>query len=469
METGGYRFHCPSLLREWLQHFLPPDLLGRERSRYVEAEFQLYTFITALLYRFFGEQYWLGKLVSLAFSVLAWLFFYKLAVQVLGEARKAIWALFFLVFSPLYLRYSVAYMPEATVIFFYVAALYFFVLWLKSSSRRYLIIAAISTALAILVKPTSIHIGLLFALLALGEFGVKVLRRWDVWLTVGLALIPGAMWYIHARNLYLTYGNTFGILSGGDSKFGGTEQFFHAQLYTRLVLLDWKWVLGYGYILLFLAGLAMAWKNKQFRLVVLGVIVVGIYYLLVPRYSQQDWGIQYHVYMLPFAALTVALGITWVRDRFKGFAVTLILLFSAIVSMGVTARLFKQMVLSGESPLARCGSSVEAVVPVNDRIIVSTTSYALDNGIPNNYQEPQIFFYSQRYGWSLPAEEHTLEALMRYRRKGASYFVIYSEFMLNSNSSLKEYLAKNSIQVGPGIEKGCAIFAFIQPSEQIQP
>ncbi len=447
----------------------PQIYWGGNGPGYVEAEFQLYTFITALLYRFFGEQYWLGKLVSLAFSVLAWLFFYKLAVQVLGEARKAIWALFFLVFSPLYLRYSIAYMPEATVMFFYIAALYFFVLWLKSPSRRYLILAAISTALAILVKPTSIHIGLLFALLAFGEFGVKILRRWEVWLAAAIALIPGALWYIHARNLYLTYGNTFGILSGGDSKFGGMDQYFHPQLYTRLVLLDWKWVLGYGYILLFLAGLAMAWKNKHFRLVVLGVIVVGIYYLLVPRYSQQEWGIQYHVYMLPFAALAVGLGVTWMSDRFKGITLTAILLISAIISMGVTARLFGQLLSSGESPLAQCGYDVNAVVPADAWIIVSALSYSLDGDVPNNYQEPQIFFYSQRQGWSLPADQHTAEKLIEFRNEGAAYFVIYSEHLLNSSLQLKDYLDKNSIQVGPGIEKGCAIFAFIQPSEQIQP
>lgn len=223
----------------------PQIYWGGSGPGYVETEFQLFPFITSILYSFFGEQYWLGKLVSLVFSILAWFFFYKLAEQVLGDARKTLWALFFLVFSPLCLRYGVAFMPEATVMFFYIAALYFFVVWLKSSSRRYLMLASISTALAILVKPTSIHIGLLFALLAFGEFGLKILERWEVWLAAAIALIPGAMWYVHARDLYLTYGNTFGILSGGDSKFGNIEQFFHAQLYTRLILLDWKWVLGY--------------------------------------------------------------------------------------------------------------------------------------------------------------------------------------------------------------------------------
>lgn len=447
----------------------PQIYWGGNSPGYVETEFQLYTFITSIMYYFFGEQYWLGRLVSLGFSTLAWLFFYKLAMQVLGEARQATWALFFLVFSPLYLRYSVAYMPEATVMFFYIAALYFFVTWLKSSNQRHLILASASTALAILVKPTSIHIGFLFALLALGAFGVKVLKRREIWLAMAIALTPGTMWYIHARNLYLAYGNTFGILSGGDSKFGSVEQYLGIHLYTHLVRLDWKWVLGYGYILLFLAGLVMAWSNKRFRLVPLGVIVVGIYYLLVPRYAHEDWGIQYHVYMIPFAALAIGLGVAWVTDSFKGITRTGILLSSVIVSLGITAVVFRQMLLTGEGSLAQCGSSVKEVVPADARIIVSTTSYALDNGIPNNYQEPQIFFYSQRYGWSLPADWHTVEKLVEYRNNGASYFVMYSERLLNSNPLLMDYLDNNSIQIGPGIERGCAIFAFVQQTEQIQP
>ncbi len=449
--------------------FYPQIYWGGNGPGYVEAEFQLFPFITSIFYYFFGEQHWLGKLVSLMFSVLAWFFFYKLAVQVLDETRKALWALFFLVFSPLYLRYSVAFMPEATVMFFYIAALYFFVSWLKSSSRRYLILAALSTALALLVKPTSIHIGLLFALLALSEFGIKVLRRWEVWLAIAVALIPGAAWYIHARNLYLTYGNTFGILSGGDSKFGGVEQFFHANLYVNLIHLDWKWVLGYGYILLFLVGLVVAWKNKQLRLIVLGVFVVGLYYLLVPRYSQQYWGIQYHVYMMPFAALAVGLGVGRTIETIKGTAQTALLGVSVIASLGMALILFLQMLSPGQSVLSQCGTSVKEVTPADALIIVSTTSYTVDDGVPNNYQEPEIFFYSQRHGWSLPADWHTVEKLTEFRNEGASYFVIYSEGLLNSSPQLKDYLDKNSTQIGPGIEKGCAIFAFAQPSEQKQP
>jgi hypothetical protein len=123
------------------------------------------------------------------------------------------------------------------------------------------------------------------------------------------------------------------------------------------------------------------------------------------------------------------------------------------------------MLFSGNDGLYECAGYVKQLVPATERIIVSTTSPAFDNGIPNNYQEPQIFFYSRHYGWSLPADEHNVEKLVEYRTAGASYFVIYSNDLLVSNPNLANYLNENSVQSGPGVDNGCAIYRFSSPPE----
>jgi hypothetical protein len=89
---------------------------------------------------------------------------------------------------------------------------------------------------------------------------------------------------------------------------------------------------------------------------------------------------------------------------------------------------------------------------------VSTTSLSEIDGVSNNYQEPTIFFYSNRYGWSLPANRHTAEMVERYRRAGGRYFVISSVELYNANPELAQYLANNAHQIGPGIEAGCGVF-----------
>ena len=438
--------------------FYPQIFWGGSGPGYVETEFQLYTFLVAILYRFLGESLWLGKLVSLLFSIAAWLIFYLLAEKVLGERRLALWALGFLVFSPLYIRYSVAYMPEAAVMPFYIAALYFFVKWTSTSDRSDLFLAALSTALAILVKPTSILIGLVFLLLGLDRLGRGLFRRWEVYAAAAIALLPGIAWYWHARNLYLTYGNTFGLFSGGDSKFGNLQLWLQPHLYYHLPYLDWKWILGYGAILLFLAGAGIAVKRREFRLIVFGIVSVGLYYWIVARYAHEEWGIQYHVYMLPFAALAVGLGVKWVAGRKWKFMRLNLLGFSTSIFFITSAFFFFEILIAVGNPLAACGNSVRRVVPQGQLIIVSTTSTASEFGVQNNYQEPQIFFYGKRYGWSLPANWHNVEKLTEYRNAGAAFFVIYSKELLDANPALQEYLDQNSIQVGPGIEKGCAIY-----------
>jgi len=438
--------------------FYPQIFWGGNGPGYVETEFQLYPFLVSILYNFLGENYWLGKFVSLLFSVFTWLLFYSLAKRLLGETRTARWALFFLVFSPLSLRYSVAFMPEATVMFFYIATLYFFVTWTKTSRKHHLVLAALCSAFAILVKPTSIHIGLVFALFALSIWGAKILRRWEVWLSTVIAIIPGLLWYWHARNIFLTYGNTFGLLSGGDSKFGNLRSWLGFHLYYHLPYLDLKWILGYGVIFLFLVGAVIALKRKELRLIIFGIVTIGLYYMIVSRYSHEEWGMQYHVYMLPFAALAVGLGASWVFDEYKGFARKGFLGISAGVFASATLILFYHMLFVGTNGLYECAGYVRELVPSNGRIVVSTTSVAVDNGVPNNYQEPQIFFYSKRSGWSLPADRHTPEKLTEYRNLGAGYFVIYSNDLLENNPPLANYLDNNSTQIGPGIDAGCAIY-----------
>jgi 4-amino-4-deoxy-L-arabinose transferase-like glycosyltransferase len=198
--------------------FYPQIDWGGTGPGYVETEFQLYTFLVSLLYTLFGEQLWLGRLVSLIFTLATMIVFSLLAQRILKRPAAG-WALAFFALSPLYIRYSVAYMPEATVLFFYVTALYLFCRWLDRQTRRTLLLAACATGLAILVKPTSIHIVLIFVLMTIHRHGWRTLQRWDIWGGVVLSVLPAVLYFTHARNLYLQYGNTFGLLSGGIANF----------------------------------------------------------------------------------------------------------------------------------------------------------------------------------------------------------------------------------------------------------
>ncbi len=443
---------------------------GGKGPGYVEAEFQLFPFIVSKLYNWFGEQVGLGRLVSLVFTTGAFIFFYLLARRIVAP-KAALWALFFLVVSPLSIRYGVAFMPEATVFFFYIGALYFFDRWLEKETLTLLLTSGVCTAFAILVKPTSIHIGLIFLLLVLIRHRLGVFKCLDLWLFAIVSLLPSILWYLHARNLYLEYGNTFGVISGGDSKLGNFSYWLRPGFYLNLARLDFKWIFAATGIIPFLVGLGIVIRKRQPLLLIFGIIVIPIYYMIVARYAQAEWGIQYHIYALPYAAIAVGLGLEWLFRQIRDKLSIRIIIRSPYILIGIATLIFilistfriyrNELLVPVAQPLAECAKSVAYLVPEDSRIIVGTESVANENGTPNNYQEPNIFFYSHRYGWSLPADWYTPDKVEEFRRDGAAYLIMPDDHIV---AALTDYLQENTTQIGPGVESRCGIYEFKKTS-----
>jgi hypothetical protein len=197
-------------------------------------------------------------------------------------------------------------------------------------------------------------------------------------------------------------------------------------------------------------------RKRTSWLPLFGAITAALYYMAVARYASEVWGIQYHVFFLPFAALGVGIGlseISWSRSLGAALAASAVL-FGALGSAKLYAEFFEPV---GEK-LAVCGRRVAERTPEGALVIVSTTSEANTHGTPNNYQEPHVFFFADRHGWSLASDQHTPEAVESMRREGASYFVAYDEKLLRARPALGAYLDSHAEQVGEGIESGCAIY-----------
>ena len=389
------------------QILYPQIFWGGNGPGYVEAEFQLYPFIVSLLYSLFGEQVWLGRLVSFLFSAVTLVVFYLLAKKVLSQ-REAVWSLILVTLSPILLRYSTEFMPEATMMCFYVGALYFFVKWLDQRRFFASASASVSASLAILVKPPAIHIVLLFALLAIIRFGfLSLLKDWRIWFAIVLCLSPVVLYYVHAHNLFVEYGNSFGVSVGGDSKFGNFSYWSSPEFYSGLMQIEFKWVFGPLGALVFLIGLVQSIK-RRFYLLPLSVITLVIYYLIIARYSGYSRGIQYHIFMAPYAALGFGIGLETLltlKYRQIGNVLAWISIFAIVLW---SARLYAGMLMGAiedRASFTTCAAWVQQIVPAERLIMVSSPVASVDEqGIPNNYQEPMIFFYSQRHGWSLPTD-----------------------------------------------------------------
>src|ERR1044072_3880683 len=177
---------------------------------YAEMEFTLYPALIAGSYEIFGVHDSLGRVWAFIFSLLTLFFFFQLARYYLGD-RFAIFAALFFAFNSLVIEISTAIQPEGLMIFSYVAAVYFFLRWQENEKAKYFWPAVIFTALDLLAKATAAHIGIFFAVLLLQKYGAGALRQTKVWLFGALTLLPAAVWYVHAKSLWKTYGSSLGV------------------------------------------------------------------------------------------------------------------------------------------------------------------------------------------------------------------------------------------------------------------
>ena len=409
--------------------FHPQINWGGNGPGYVESEFPISSIITSGFYRVFGENVAFGRGVSLAFAVAALIGFALLARRIVGE-RLAWVALVAFAVAPVFTRYATAFMPEASVLAFVVWALYLFSRWLDERTWSLAGLTTLMTALALLAKPTAAYLGIVFAAMLLQRDGSRAVRDPQAWTIAVGSIVPPVAWMIHARSLWQDYGNTFGVLSGGDAKLGDVEMYTSLSTYiptgisqrsvglTGMIAITVLAVFG---VPLVLAGLRRVRRNV---LVASGLIGVGLMYLFTIRYSSQSMGSQYHVHALPFVALAVAWGAArlWGGGRLARGIVAVSVLGASLVAAAAYADQFRA---PERHELACVPVLAEVVQPGELVAVVSDSQTTTDRGrFANNHENPIVLFHADVYGWSIATDLFVPEELARLRAEGAAWLVV---------------------------------------------
>ncbi len=450
-------------VRNGFQVFYPQVYWGGTGPGYVGTEFELYPLIVAGMYALWGEHLIFGRLVSLVFFTLFMLVLWLFAQKRLGP-QPTVWTMLLVAFSPLSIRYSVAYMPEAILLFFFITGLFVYCEWLDTRSRTYYVLCIICTATAILIKPTAMILGIVFIALAARKWGARFLRRPAIWLMAALCILPGVAWYWHAHSLFLRYGNTFGILEG-DTKFGDLSYWLAPSFYLSTGYIELKWIFGGLAIVPCIVGLVLAARSHDYPVITWGSVALVIYYLLIARASEKWYSVHYHLPALPLAGLAFGLGMQrlW-QERVHVRIARSVGVLSIVSLLVVSGAFYRSRVgASGNAwALAQnaCGREVSALVPPHAPIVVSSLVPSQEHGRPRNYQDPVIFFSSDRYGWSLPEDWHDPAHVAELRRQGAEFMVIPNSELLANHGGLANYLAAEATQIGPGVDALCGIYAF---------
>jgi 4-amino-4-deoxy-L-arabinose transferase-like glycosyltransferase len=153
---------------------------------YVEMEFPIYPWVTALGYSLLGEAHWIARGLAVFGSLLAILFLFLILRRILSETA-GLWGAFFLALLPLSLYFGRAIMPESWMLAASAAGIYWFLRWCESDSWSHYALSVVAITLACLLKLTSLYLGLPLLWLAWQRYGSRALWHWKIWLHALLA------------------------------------------------------------------------------------------------------------------------------------------------------------------------------------------------------------------------------------------------------------------------------------------
>ncbi|MES2663156.1 MAG: glycosyltransferase family 39 protein [Pseudomonadota bacterium] len=452
---------------------------------FVETEFPLYAWLASQWMHFFGPKIQTTQYLSLACAV-----FFVITIAV-GFGRRyglipTAFAIFFILSSRVVVYLATSVQPDILSMALYTVGFFNFCKFLRTRSGKVLFVSTIASVLAVWTKPLALNLGIAQAILIFC-FYPTLLKDMRIWLSWGVILSATSVWMLHARSLYLEFGNTFGVLSGGDSKLPTLEKIQEPEIWISLFKNILEWGVGLWSVPALLVVFGILFLNSRYnpvRTKIPSVIqklsdenfrfgVQAIFALICAsfaavvlsiRYSHGDYGPHYHVWWILPAAWSVALSIrlvmntrTWhystiqffnvKNSQFRSFLCISLILFSMTL---IYARAFIFHVLERQSS----ASFGENFTPLGQESFEVIRNQNLKNWISaewdpkkplllvrslepsrdvawnteHNYEDPRLFYWTRLRGWVIPSDDQTLESLEYYAKQGASWYIEPNKF-----------------------------------------
>lgn len=381
----------------------------------VECEFPLYQLAIASVMAAFGEAEWPGRLLSLLATLWAAVSLYRL-LELRTGARGALAGLLTFLTCGSTLLVATRVMPDAFSQALSIASLTAFVRYLGSGSRVALWTSVAALTFGALQKPLALQVGWILFGWAL-FLAPRRLRDPQLWLGFGVVLALVAAWLLHGKVLHEETGLTFGVLSGGDTKFPDAEHLLSPKIHAQLA---WTTV-QYGLSPLgLLAAVVLLLRRRLDRAdaVLLGSVVAALYLSL--RYSyHQGMGPHYHGFAAVAGSWCVARLFGGGVPRWLWLALLAGVLAQGAWRLSTEARTRHDMV---DNPMLDVAASIRRMSLHDERIVVRSQKRRVDPvwHRRNNFEDPRLFYQTRLHGWALPADGFEPLALERLQARGAA-------------------------------------------------
>jgi 4-amino-4-deoxy-L-arabinose transferase-like glycosyltransferase len=411
-----------AIARNFVEHkfniFFPQLNYDGPLPNYVQLEFQITTFIIAILYKMFGYHYVLARMVPILFFMGSAYLIYLVTKHYYNRETAWISLMLYGTF-PLVILYSRAIMPESAALFFFLGAFYFYSKWISEEKFILLFLSSIFTALAISQKVPTVFIGIPMIFMAMVKYRFKMLIRGDLWLFAITALMPPLVYFkwletiaeykfvtgIAAKHIFP---NLFEALSSKEAL-----AFFEMELPRAFT---W-WA-----ILLFIFGfLFIRWKKEH----AIGVWAIA----MLMEAAAVVAVIKFNYYLIFLSPVIAILGasILYQMNKTKMGSIVSIIVIAALLWNSYT--IAQSFMVKQNPELMAQAKYVKELTNKEDLIAVGT-------------DDPSLLNACQRIGWRIgnTYPGNPLEELKYFVAHGAKYFIPLKGYIDGDDGSLMKYL-----------------------------
>lgn len=308
-------------------------------------------------------------------------------------------------------------MPHSLVLCFTVGGVYCFSEWLERRTRAMFLLSASLVALATLMNPTTLVIGLPLAYLSSLSFGRGWARASSLWLYATVVIVPAILWYGYSRVALYSPGLSIGIWEFGSDKWGNFALLASPKFYNDVFLKNIaERHLTYAAVIPFVAGLLLKEKRPEERVFAWWLLAIVIFFFVVPRGNEV-----HEYYQLPFilpavvyvgktfaAYVTPAAGEAPAAGRSLRWFFSVCLLAILPLSFARYRESFARRE-APHSPIANLAEEIGAVTNPRDLIVTVSGGDAV------------VLYRSHRKGWVVSPDGLDLAYVEAKRVHGAKY------------------------------------------------
>lgn len=409
--------------------FYPQFNYDGPKPNYVQLEFQITTFLIALLYKAFGYHYYLARLVPVLFFLGSSVYIYLIAKTY--YSRHIAWfSVIAYGIMPMNIFYTRAIMPESAALFFFTGAFYYFIKWYKEEKLSFLYLSAVFTCLSVSQKTPTVFIGIAMIMMLIKKYGFRFLTKGHLWAFLIISLVPNVVYMIWSRNMaefdFVTNIGLLHIIPKSLKAF--TE--FSSYKFAALEILS---AVSVGLIIPAVIAIVNAkWAEDHpmlFWTLSMLLEVIAIAAVIKLKY--------YFIFITPIAAIWAGKTLGKVCDNNKAVvSVFAGLLILTLINYESCKPFFKEI-----TNILKQAEVIQRYTDEDDLIIIGT-------------MEPTLLNQSRRSGWRANIKYYEdiptgAEKEINYLiEKDAKYFSPLGGYIYGDDGSYKKYLDENFEKLG---------------------